>query len=66
MWKLLIKLEGQKEWHTVYGMGMAFEGFHILDQASSFMLKSLDAYVVKTFGKDLEIEEVSLKFVDKV
>lgn len=66
MWKLLIRLEGQTEFHTVYGMGMAFDGFHIIDQAASFMLKNLDAYVLKNFGKDFEVEEVSLKFVDKV
>lgn len=66
MWKLLIRLEGNTNFHEVNGMGMPFAGFHIIDQAISFMQKNLDAYVLKNFGKDVELEEVTLKFQDKV
>lgn len=66
MWKLLIKVEGQEKWHEVFGMGMAFNGFHIIDQAASFILKNLDAYVISKFGKQAEVEEVSIVFKDKV
>jgi len=64
MWKLLIKVEGKPGWHEVFGMGMAFSGFHIIDQAASFILKNLDAYVVNKFGKLAEIEEISIVFKD--
>jgi hypothetical protein len=66
MWKLLIKLEDTEKWHEVYGMGMAFPGFHVIDQAASFIIKNLDAYVLATFGKVAEVEEVSIVFKDKV
>ncbi len=66
MWKLLIKLEGASDWHEVFGMGMAFGGFHIIDQAASFVIKNLDKYVLEKFGKDAEVLEVSIAFKDKV
>jgi hypothetical protein len=66
MWKLKLKLEGQDKWHTVFGMGMAFSGFHILDQAASFIVKNLDNYVATQFGKNAEVLEVAITFEDKV
>jgi hypothetical protein len=65
MWKLLIRIEGQKEFHTVFGAGMPFGGFHILDQAASFMLRQLDGYITSKFGPDADVAEVVLKFEDK-
>ena len=64
MWKLLIKLEGQDKFLEVYGMGMTFPGFHVMEQAASFMLTHLDKYVISTYGKLAEIKEVQLTFQD--
>jgi hypothetical protein len=66
MWKLKVKIEGLPDLHTVYGMGMAFPGFNVIEQASSFITKHLDNYLIGKFGVDVEIEEVLIKFEDRL
>lgn len=65
MWKIFVKIEGADTWHQVNGMGMIFPGFHIIDQALSFMSKNLDKYITTNFGTNAELAEVSIRFEDK-
>lgn len=64
MWKILIRTGDMKDFHLVNGMGMQFPGFHIFDDAVSFMLKNLDQYVVNQFGPNAELSEALIKFED--